>query len=104
MKTILATIVIFTIGYFIYSHFIKYPYRYVGIFYPNAENLNKWVESEPFGSADECREWAEEMADDYIYSLGLAYGGNYDYECGKDCYKGDTYSQGVTYTCKTSVD
>ena len=27
-----------------------------------------------------------------------------DYECGKDCYKGDPYFQGNTYTCNSSLD
>ena len=40
------------------------------------------------------------MADEY----GVSYSGNYDYECGKDCYKGDPYYQGVKYTCHSSVD
>ncbi|OGM28392.1 hypothetical protein A2801_02565 [Candidatus Woesebacteria bacterium RIFCSPHIGHO2_01_FULL_41_10] len=100
MKAVISIVVILVIGYFVYNQFIKYPYRFVGYFYPNIENMDKWVESKPLGSVDECREWADEMADEY----GVASSGNFDYECGKDCYKADPYNQGVTYTCHTSVD
>ena len=100
MKSIFTIIVFVVLGYFLYSRFIKYPYRYVGYFYPSIDILSEWVESEPIGSVDECREWAEEMADEYE----VAYSGNYDYECGKDRYKGDPYYQGLKYTCHTSVD
>ena len=100
MKTVVTIAIIILLGNLTYNRFIKYPYRYVGYFYPSIENLNNWVESKPFGSVDECREWADAMADEYK----VAYSGNYDYECGKDCYKGDPYGQGLTYTCHTSVD
>ncbi len=100
MKAIISIIIIFLVGYFIYSQFIKYPYKYVGYFYPSIDNMDKWVESEPLGSVDECRDWADEMVDEYH----VASSDNFDYECGKDCYKGDPYNQGVTYTCHSSVD
>lgn len=100
MKAILVIIGIVVFGYFFYGKFVKYPYRYVGYFYPDVNYMEKWVESEPMSSVDECQEWAEEMADRYK----VAFNGNYDYECGKDCYRGDPYKQGVTYTCHTSVD
>lgn len=77
-----------------------YPYRYVGYFYPSIDNMENWVESEPLNSLGECRLWAEDMADNYNTIID----NNYDYECGKDCYKGDPYNQGVTYTCHTSTD
>lgn len=98
-KALIIGIILFFL-YLIYRNFIKYPYRYVGYYYPNLENLNAWVESKPFKSVEDCRYWAEGMAD----RDGVAYSGEYDYECGKDCYKGDPYSQGVTYTCHSSVD
>lgn len=100
MKVIISIILVLVISYFLYNTFIKYPYRFVGYFYPNIENMDKWIESEPLGSIEECREWADKKADEYR----VASNSNFDYECGKDCYKGDPYNQGVTYTCHTSVD
>jgi len=100
MKAILIIGILIFVGHWGYKNYVQYPYRYVGYFYPNINNLNKWVESEPMSSVDECREWADEMSDEY----GVASSGDFDYECGKDCYKGDPYSQGLTYTCNTSVD
>ena len=100
MKTIFIIGIIIVIGYLAYNYFIKYPYRYIGYFYPSIENMDKWVESEPLSSVDECRDWVNGMINQY----NLADSDNYDYECGKDCYKGDPYSQGVKYTCHTSED
>jgi len=97
---IIVIIILVVMGNFLYKRFIKYPYRYVGYFYPSIYNLNKWVESEPFDSVEECRDWADGMADHY----GVAVTADYDYECGKDCRKGDEYNQGVKYDCYSSVD
>jgi len=100
MKNIFVILIFIAIGYFIYRNFIKFPYRYVGFFYPNIDNMEKWIESEPFNTLESCREWAAEMEDKYTFNSN-----NYtDYECGKDCYKGDPYFQGVTYTCNSSLD
>lgn len=98
MKVIVCIIIILIAGYFLYNNFLKYPYRYIGYFYPDIDSLDKWVESEPLSNIDECREWIDDMANSY----GTANSGNFDYECGKDCYKGDPYNQGVTYTCNSS--
>lgn len=100
MKAIIVLGIFLFVGYWGYTNYIKYPYRYVGYFYPSINNLSKWVESEPMNSVEECREWADEMSAEY----GVASSGSFDYECGKDCYKGDPYSRGLTYTCNTSVD
>ena len=97
MKLIFSIIIIGVVGYFVYNQFFKYPYRYVGYFYPNIDNMDKWVESDPMGSVNECRDWANEMINKYKVESG-----KYDFECGKDCYKGDPYNQGVTYTCHSS--
>ena len=99
MKTIFTFVIIIFFGFLIYSFFFKYPYRYVGYFYPVKENMDKWVESKPLSSIDGCRDWVNEMINKYkVYDTE-----NYDYECGKDCYKGDPYNQGVTYTCHSSL-
>lgn len=100
MKAIILLGIFLFIGYWGYKNYIKYPYRYIGYFYPSVDNLSNWVESEPLGSVEECREWADAMSDEY----DVASSGNFDYECGRDCYKGDPYNQGLTYTCNTSVD
>lgn len=94
---IILLIVIFTlIGRAIYFQFVKYPYRYIGYFYPNIDNLEYWDESGPVSSVEECKEWVNTMIVKYNAI-------NYDYECGKDCYKGDPYDQNNQYTCRTSV-
>lgn len=92
-KYILSTLLVVVAGWFIYTQFIKYPVRYIGYFYPNTENHDHWIESQPLSSIDDCRNWVNTQISN----------NNYDYECGKDCYKGDPYSQGVNYTCKTSL-
>ena len=83
-----------------YKNNIKYPVRFVGYFYPVYGETSKFIESEPLKTIEDCRDWAEDQADNYG---GSGYS-NYDYECGKDCYKGDPYGGGVIHTCKTSVD
>jgi hypothetical protein len=98
MRNVLITAVLILLGFFAYRQFIKYPYRYVGYFYPDIENMNNWVESQPLGSLNSCHNWVNEMINKY-----RVYDNNYDFECGKDCYKGDPYGQGVIYTCHTSV-
>ena len=107
MKILLAIIIVIYSGYLLYTNFIKYPYRYVGYFYPDIENLEYWVESKPFKSVEACKEWVDEVVDQYadiLAASGKEYDYNFDYECGKDCYKADPYNQGVTYTCHTSVN
>lgn len=99
MKKLLVIAVVALFCFLIYRLFFKYPYRYVGYFYPDIENMDKWIESEPLESVNSCRDWVNEMINKYkVYESS-----NYDYECGKDCYKADPYNQGVTYTCHTSV-
>lgn len=83
-------------GFQLYKYFLKYPYRYVGYFYPDIENMEYWDESGAFGSVNECKEWVDKMVVKYKAT-------NFDYECGKDCYKGDPYDQNNLYTCRTSV-
>jgi len=99
MRNVLIIVLLVFSGLFIYRQFFKYPYRYVGYFYPDIENMDNWVESKPLGSLDSCRGWVNEMINKYkVYDSS-----GYDFECGKDCYKGDPYNQGVTHTCRSSV-
>jgi hypothetical protein len=95
-KTIVGVIFVL-ICCLIYSRFAKYPYRYIGYFYPNIDNMEYWDESGPVTSVEECKEWVDKMVVKYNAT-------NYDYECGKDCYKGDPYDQNNQYTCRTSVE
>ena len=96
MKIVVFILFFIAVNFII--HQLRYPYRYVGYFYPDIENLNEWEESDPLRSLDECREWVGKMVSAHGHNR------DYDYECGKDCYKGDPYNQGVTYTCETSTD
>jgi len=66
--------------------------------------MEKWDESNPLPSLDACRNWVDEMTDYYFDQDKNFDIDNFDYECGKDCYKGDPYLQGVTHTCRTSDD
>jgi len=93
-KYILGLIFLIIIGWFIHQRFIKYPVRYVGYFYPDTENYDSWVESQPLKSIEGCRDWVNTQ---------ISNSDDYDYECGKDCYKGDPYNQGVNYTCNSSL-
>jgi len=95
MKLVFAVIALLFAGWFIYNSFLKYPVRYIGYFYPDKSNMEKWIESPPLSSVDACRDWVNTQIKDENQ--------NYDYECGKDCYKGDPYNQGLTHTCNSSL-
>ena len=43
----IVVFILFFIAVYFIIHQLRYPYRYVGYFYPDIENLNEWEESDP---------------------------------------------------------
>jgi hypothetical protein len=86
----IGNIVKVAVGIFI-LHFlwtkVLFPSKWLGFYYPDAGNLMKSIQSsQEFKTLDECRNWAEEMAD----SQGRT-DTNWDYECGKGCKLASDY-------------
>lgn len=63
------------IGFIVFSN----NDSWIGFYYPDANNLDKWVQSDKLDSLDECRDWVDGMV------LARYQDTNSDYECGQNC-------------------
>jgi len=77
---------------------------YIGYFYPDTNIDDRFIESDPLYSLDECQRWKNSQIS-IFEKVGYYDEGNrtWDYECGVDCREGDDYNQGTKYTCKGSA-
>lgn len=70
--------------------------KYVGFYYPDANNLLSDIQSpEAFDSLEMCRDWVDKQV--FKYNPDST---GYDYECGKNC---DT-SGGKPYICEETLE
>lgn len=82
--------------------------NYIAFFYPNVEDLNVWVESEPLNTIEECRDWVDAEADVYAYNLkekkNERYDYNFDYECGYKCRVDTVFDGKNVITCEKTEE
>lgn len=71
-----------------------------GYFYPNADNLSTWIESEEtFDNIEACRSWARQEREMYVLTNPeLAVETESDYECGLNCKYRDGFN-----VCKETI-
>lgn len=69
--------------------------KYIGFYYPNADDLTVDIQSPEFSSLEACRSWVKDQVIEYNPQ-----GVGYDYECAKNC---DT-SWGKPYVCEETTE
>lgn len=85
-KILIIILIIFGVRY-LYLNQVKKE-GWTGFFYPNAEDLSRWTESDKlFDSIDSCRGWVDTQLNVYVINnpgtdIRKV---NYDYECGLNC-------------------
>lgn len=87
MKKIIVLILVVFVGRYLYINHLKKE-EWTGFFYPNAEDLSEWTESDRLlDSIDSCRDWVDTQLNIYVINNpGTNIKEvNYDYECGLNC-------------------
>lgn len=69
---------------------------WLGFYYPDENNLTKYIQSSELKSLEECRAWVDSQIPIHNPS-----GSGYDYECGKNCRFDKNYR---LYVCKETLN
>lgn len=80
-------------GFWLWNNIISPP-RFIGFYYPNADDLLTYEQSPELDSLEQCREWVHGVS-------GGRTDADFDYECGKDCKLSQA---GGIYICDETLE
>lgn len=89
----LVILALFGLGIYFLWKTVLFPSKWIGFYYPDANDLTNSKQSPELKSLEECREWVDDVSNGRTDT-------GFDYECGKRCKPSKT---GGIYVCDETV-
>ena len=93
MGNLLSIVVVIFIFFWAWNNLISPP-KFIGFYYPNADNLLVYKQSPELSSLEQCRNWIDDIS-------GGRTDTSFDYECGKNCKLSES---GGIYVCDETLE